>query len=221
MQANVKQPDSGRRTVRRDALLTAALELFLSHGFAATRVEAIAQRAGVGKGSVYLHFRNKEELFQAVIDDGIVAQIEQAEAVASDFTGTATELLTTMLHINLIDFWGSPSSGIYKLIIAESQQFPELAANYYRNITRRAQTLLENILQLGIQQGEYRAMDVPYTARFILSSLDNELVLAHSLGMCADGEFDAHRFIDALLDLMTNGLTRPTNSGEPVRGSPS
>jgi AcrR family transcriptional regulator len=207
------QPSSRRPGASREAVLSAALEMFLQNGFAATRVEDIAQRAGVGKGSVYLHVRNKQELFQAVIDEGVIAHIEQAEAFAVDFSGSATELMNTLLHNNLVDFWDSPSSGIYKLIIAESQQFPELAARYYHKVTRRARKLLEDILQLGIAQGEYRAMDVPYTARIILGALDNELIQAYSLGTHADDTFDAHRFIDALLAFATRGLGTAAQPG--------
>ena len=205
MPVTANQPQSSSR----EAVLAAALELFLQRGFAATRVADIAERAGVGKGSVYLHVRNKQELFAAVIDAGVIARIEQAEMVAGDFSGSATELLTTLLNNNLIEFWGSQSSGIYKLIIAESQQFPELAAVFYRTVTRRAHKLFETILQLGIDRGEYRAMDVSYTARIIVDALDNELLLAHSLGEHADKAFDARRFVAALLALVTVGLIRP------------
>jgi len=83
-------------------LLAAALDEFLEQGFQAARVEDIARRAGVGKGSVYLHFRNKEELFAAVIESGVVARLEEAEAFAQGFSGSATELLSQVLHNNLI-----------------------------------------------------------------------------------------------------------------------
>jgi AcrR family transcriptional regulator len=205
MPVTANQPQSSSR----EAVLAAALELFLQRGFAATRVADVAERAGVGKGSVYLHVRNKQELFAAVIDAGVIARLEQAEMVAGDFSGSATELLTTLLNNNLIEFWGSQSSGIYKLIIAESQQFPELAAVFYRTVTRRARKLFETILQLGIDRGEYRAMDVSYTARIIVDALDNELLLAHSLGEHDDKAFDAQRFVTALLALVTVGLIRP------------
>jgi AcrR family transcriptional regulator len=205
MPVTANQPQSSSR----EAVLAAALELFLQRGFAATRIADIAERAGVGKGSVYLHVRNKQELFAAVVDAGVIARIEQAEMVADDFSGSATELLTTLLNNNLIEFWGSQSSGIYKLIIAESPQFPELAAVFYRTVTRRARKLFESILQLGIDRGEYRAMDVPYTARIIVDALDNELLLAHSLGEHDDQAFDTQRFVTALLALVTVGLIRP------------
>ena len=216
MQATAEKTAPRGSGATRDAILSAALALFLHSGFAATRVEDIAQRAGVGKGSVYLHFRNKEELFQAVIDEGIVTSLEQAEAAATDFTGSATELLASMLHNNLVEFWGGPASGVYKLIIAESQHFPELSANYYRMVTLRARKLLESILQLGIDRGEYRPMDVVYTARFILGALDNELILAHSLAAHGGDRLAAHRYIDALLQVVTAGLAGPAVPPAPA-----
>lgn len=199
-----RQP-ARRRPVSRDALLAAALELFLERGFSATRVEDIARRADVGKGSIYLHFRTKEELFQAVVDAGLLSRLEQAEQLSAGFSGSATELLQTLLNNNLLEFWGSASSGIPKLVIAEAEQFPDIAADYYRRITVRTRRILERILQRGIDQGEYRLMDVPYTARCILGALDYEVIIAHSLEAPHNKDFNPHQFIAALLELVTQG----------------
>jgi AcrR family transcriptional regulator len=214
MSANAPKPLSGKTKASREAILTAALELFLQRGVAATRVEDIASRAGVGKGSVYLHCTKKEELFEMVVAEDISARLLQAEVFASEFSGSANDLLATLLNTNLVEFWNSSSTGIYKLIIAESQQYPELAKNYYQNVTRRARKLFEDVLELGIEQGEYRAIDVPYTARIIVSLLDNELILAHSLGAYADQQFDAQRFIDALLAMIAHGAGPLDNSAD-------
>ena len=216
MVTNTAEIEPPCQNTSRDALLKAALEIFLNRGFHAARIEDIAQLAGLGKGSVYLHFSTKENLFQAVIDAGIGARLEQAELLASEYPGTATELLATMLHNNLIEFWDSPSSGIYKLVIAESHSFPELAANYHETIIQRAQILIEQILNLGIANGEYRDIDVAYTARFILDSLNNELIQAHAFAEHVDSPFDAHRFIDVLLSVVTQGVgqNRVARSGD-------
>jgi AcrR family transcriptional regulator len=213
---------STKTKASREAILAAALELFLQHGVAATRVEDIATRAGVGKGSVYLHFQTKEELFKVVVAEGISARLHQAEKFASEFTGSANDLLTALLNTNLVEFWNSSSTGLYKLVVAESQQYPELAKNYYQDVTCRVRKLFEDILQLGIKQGEYREVDVPYTARIIVSLLDNELILAHSLGVYARKKFDAQRFIDALLAMVAHGVGPLNNfaaTGDTVRGS--
>jgi AcrR family transcriptional regulator len=192
----------------REALLGAALELFLQRGFAATRVEDIAARAGISKGAVYLHYANKEALFRGVVEAGVLASLEQAEQLAADFRGSATELLGTLLQNNLLEFWGSPSSGIAKLVIAESQQFPGLAESFNEVVTGRARQLLESILQLGIDQGVYRQVDIRYTARCILNALDHEVVLAHSLAPEFRQDFEPQRYVEVLLQLVVSGVSR-------------
>jgi len=198
--AETTVPD--KRPPTREALLDAALTLFLERGFAATRVEDIAVQAGISKGAVYLHFATKKELFEGVVQAGVLQRLEQAEQLAAGFEGSAMELLTTMLQNNLLEFWGSPSSGIVKLVIAESQQFPELAIQYYETVTGRARELLEQIIRHGLERGEFRELDPDYTARVILNALDYELVLNHTLGPDARGRSEPHRYIEALLRLI-------------------
>ncbi len=190
----------------RVALLEAAQALFLENGFAATRVEDIATRAGFSKGTVYLYFPTKRDLFCAVVEAGIVERLAQAEALADNFSGSASELLATMLRNNLLEFWGSPSAGIPRLVIAESKQFPDIAAGFFANVTGRARQLLARVLQFGVEQGEYRDIDVEYTARCILNALDFELIAAHARGADVDTDFDPQRYIDTLLTLVATGV---------------
>lgn len=211
MPASAEHVSTGRRSNSRDRLLDAALTLFLERGFAATRVDDIAQRAAVSKGCVYLYFRTKQEIFEAVVDEAIVARIAQAEQFAADFDGSASELLEAVLTKNVLEFWDSPSSGIPKLILAESQQFPELAASHFQDITLRARRFIESILQLGIDKGEYRAIDVPYVARCILNALDHELITQHSAGIASSGgsEIDPAHYVSTLLNLIHAGIRQP------------
>jgi len=215
MNASPDDLPGSRRSESRERLLDSALILFLERGFAATRVEDIAQRAGVSKGCVYLYFRTKDEIFQAVVDEAIVARIARAEQFAADFSGSASELLKAVLTNNLLEFWGSQSSGIPKLVLAESQQFPELAASHFQRITLRARRLIESILQLGINSGEYRAMDAAYAARCILNSLDYELVTQHCAGIAESGAnaLDPEHYVNTLLELIHSGI-RQTETRE-------
>ena len=91
-----------------------------------------------------------------------------------------------------------------------SPRFPQLAADYHQSIIVRARALIEATLQLGVDQGEYRDIDVATTARIILDALDNELVQAHALPTQAE-PFVPHRYLDTLVELVTRGITR-----EPV-----
>ena len=86
-----------RKDARPQELLAAALEQFVERGYAATRLEDVAKRAGVSKGTLYLYFTNKEELFKAVVRENIVQAIGEAEQDAAVFEGHSGELLRTIL----------------------------------------------------------------------------------------------------------------------------
>ena len=89
-------------------------------------------------------------------------------------------------------------------------RFPQLAADYQQSVMARARALIEATLQLGIEQGEYRDIDVATTARIILDALDNELLQAHAFPAQAE-PFEPHRYLDTLVELVTQGIAR-----EPV-----
>jgi AcrR family transcriptional regulator len=203
-----------RQPETRPAQLTAAaLTLFLERGFAATRMEDIAQLAGVSKGTLYVYFDTKEELFRAVVREGIVPLIERAEAAVADFDGSAQALLSTLLHGLLLEFWGSPSSGIPKMLIADANQFPGLAADYFREISLRTRQLMEEILQRGIDTGEFRPLDVAYAARIILAALDHQAVLQHSMAVHDPEPLEPERFVDTVLDVLIKGMLAPGQRG--------
>lgn len=202
-------PRRVRREVSPAQLTAAALDLFLERGFAATRMEDVAKRAGVSKGAIYLYFPNKEALFHAVVLAGVVSRVEEAEATMAAHQGSARDLIDALMHGVLLDFWGSPSSGIPKLIIAEAKVFPELARDYFESVNLRTREMLERILQRGVDEGEFRDMDVHNTARAILSALEHQPVLYHSLGSHDPRPLDPRPFVDAVLDLVIRGLLAP------------
>jgi len=193
-------------------LTAAALELFLENGFASTRMEDIARRSGVSKGALYLYFETKDELFRAVVQEGIVGLIEQAEAAFAASTGSARELLTSLMRGIVPQFWDSPSSGIPKLVIAEAQNFPALTAEYFESISLRTRKLMENILQRGVDRGEFRPLDVHCTARAILAALDHQAILQHSVAVHDPEPLEPERYVDAVLDLVSHGALAERSS---------
>lgn len=195
-----------RREVCPEQLTAAALDLFLERGFAGTRMEDVARQAGVSKGAIYLYFPTKEALFHAVVLEGVVARVEEAEAAVAAHQGSTRELLDRLMHGVLLDFWGSSSSGIPKLIIAEARAFPELARDYYEAVNLRTRELMERILQRAVDEGEFRDMDIHNTARAILAMLEHQPILYHSLGVHDPQPMEPRPFVDATLDLVTNGL---------------
>ena len=204
-----------RRTRRKESrpgeLLEAALELFIERGFAATRLEDVASRAGVSKGTLYLYFKSKEELFKAVVRGGILPAIERAEGLVGQFTGSAGELLRAVVTGIWSNVGGTLLSGIPKLVIAESGNFPDLAQFYYQEVIRRGLAVMAGILRRGIQQGEFRKLDVEPTARAMMGPILLMLLWRHSFQIFESEPLSAERYFDSYLKLVLDGLRKPSS----------
>lgn len=152
-------------------ILNAALAVFGEHGLAATRLDDIAKRAGLSKGTIYLYFANKEELFRAVVEQTVVSQIEAGEQLAASPTASATETLTEFMG----KYWSFIRSGefapIFRLIHAEILDFPDLARFYADEVVARGHRLIMSIIGRGIETGEFRDIDPAVAARMLNAPL--------------------------------------------------
>jgi len=220
MKAANKRGNKSRRERRKESrpseLLAAALELFVERGFAATRLDDVAARAGVSKGTLYLYFTGKDDLFKAVVRGGILPAIAKAEARVGEFTGGAGELFRTIVSGMWSNVGSTLLSGIPKLIIAESGNFPDLARFYYEEVILRGLALMANILKRGIQQGEFRRLDVEATARAMMGPLLLMMLWRHSFQAHVSDPLSAERYIDSYVALVLEGLRAPTPEGTAV-----
>jgi AcrR family transcriptional regulator len=214
VKATDKRGNKSRRERRKESrpseLLAAALELFVERGFAATRLDDVAARAGVSKGTLYLYFTGKDELFKAVVRGGILPAVAKAEALVGEFTGGASELFRTVVSGMWSNVGSTLLSGVPKLIIAESGNFPDLARFYYQEVILRGLALMANILKLGIQQGEFRGLDVEPTARAMMGPLLLMMLWRHSFQAHESDPLSAERYLDSYLTLVLEGLRAPT-----------
>ncbi len=127
-ETTIAKPRWERRKEARPAeLVSAALELFVEKGYAGTRLDDVAGRAGVSKGTLYLYFENKEELFKAVVRENIVARISQSADEVLHFEGSSAELVRRLMATWWDEYGSSTAGGIGKLMMAESGNFPEIA----------------------------------------------------------------------------------------------
>ncbi len=212
-----------RRSRRKDArpgeLLDAALDLFVEHGYAATRVEAVAERAGVSKGTLFRYFASKEALFQAVVHQHLVGLLDEWSASIDGHGGPSADLL----RASLLQWWervgASRTSGITKLVLTEAAQFPELGAFYQQEVIARGHALLRRILLRGMASGEFRAVDVDHTIHALTSPMLFLIVWKHSLAPCVprQGALDPGQFIDAQIDLLLHGLLSARQNPCPVK----
>ena len=218
MQTNDPAQRRRRKKARPQELLDAALALFVQKGFAATRAEEVALLAGVSKGTLYLYYPSKEELLKAVIAHFLSDRIAEGAAQTAGFCGTATELLQGIL----IDWWTqiyeSPAAGVFKLVITEARNFPEIASFYHREVVERGDDLLGGIVRQGIAQGEFRPVDVDHAVHSLVLPLVMVCLHRHSLGACtpADWHLDGSAFIAQHVHLVLAGLSmRPPAAPSP------
>ena len=144
-----------RSAARKEAILTAALEEFSASGFAAARLEDVAKRAGVAKGTIYLYFADKETLFQELARSmlsPLVGHIEGFAAADVPFRVLADNLVEVMVR----EVLGTPRKDIIRLIISEGTRFPALAEFYHREVLSKVIVALRQVLQRAVDRGELR-----------------------------------------------------------------
>ncbi|MDE2605757.1 MAG: TetR/AcrR family transcriptional regulator [Burkholderiales bacterium] len=197
-----------RKEARPGELLDAALELFVEKGFAATRSEEVAARAGVSKGTLFLYFPSKEELFKAVVRENLAGRFAEWQKEFGSFEGPTSDMLRYGMRVWWERVGATRASGITKLMISEARNFPELAAFYQQEVIRPGTDLVRRILQRGVDRGEFRAVDIDYAIFGIVAPMLFMTMMKHSLGVCAPQDYplDAQRYLDTQVDLLLNGL---------------
>jgi AcrR family transcriptional regulator len=199
----------GRWRRRKDArpaeILSAALASFAERGFAATRLDDVAARAGVTKGTLYLYFRSKEDLFKAVVRQELVPNIERAEAMIANSAAPSAVLLEQLIRL-FAGVMQSPLSAIPKLVLTEASNFPDLARFYLDEVVERGKGLLRGLLERGIQAGEFRPIDTESTVMCIIAPLLLAALWRHSFERHSGSPLDIDALCRAHLDLLRHGL---------------
>ena len=197
-----------RKDARPSELTAAALELFVEKGFAATRLEDVAARAGVSKGTLYLYFDSKEELFKAVIQSAVLPVLAEGEQIFESFSGTASDLLRQLVNGWWRLFGSTALSGIPKLMISEAGNFPEIARYYHDNVIVRGKRLFTRALERGIASGEFRPIDVEYAVQVLLGPLVLKVLWRHSFATCGcvPKDLDPERYLATCIDIVLDGV---------------
>ena len=205
-----------RKEARPGELLDAALDLFVEKGFAATRSEEVAARAGVSKGTLFLYFPSKEELFKAVVRENISGRFAEWMKEFEEFEGSTADMVRYCMHVWWQRIGATRASGITKLMISEARNFPELAAFYQQEVIRPGTDLVRRILRRGVERGEFRPIDLEYTVFSIVAPKICLIRMKHSLGACVPDEYplDPERYVNAQVESLLYGLcVRPEDQG--------
>jgi AcrR family transcriptional regulator len=204
-----------RKETRPQELLDAALELFVEKGFAATRSEEVARRAGVSKGTLYLYYPSKEELFKAVVRQSLSHIIAEGLELAESFEGSTSDLLVKLMKTWWQRVGNTPAAGIHKVVLAEVRNFPELAQFYTDEVIVPADRLFSTTVQRGIDRGEFRPLPVHEVAHALIAPMIFLALHRHSFGACpVDGvDVDPAQLMHTQLEITLRGLE--------VRAAPS
>ena len=203
--------NQGRRERRKEArpgeLLDAALDLFVEKGFAATRSEEVAVRAGVSKGTLFLYFPSKEELFKAVVRSTIMPRVAALEAAVAAAEATASVLLAS-----LVQRWSEllqipQICAIPKLVLSEAGNFPELSRFYHDEVITRGLGLVRGLLRRGIADGEFRTIDVDNAAFTVVGPLILSMLWRHSLEPHGAAALDGAALARSHTDLLLRALS--------------
>jgi AcrR family transcriptional regulator len=190
-----------RKESRPSELLAAALELFVERGYTATKLDEVASRAGVSKGTLYLYFENKEELLKAVVRESIGRNIAEAQALVENFHGPSTELLRQVIDGWWATIGDSPASGISKLMMSECGNFPEIAAFYVDEVITPAHQVMQATIERGIARGEFRALPDPQLfVRIVIAPLVMLTLWKNSFGPCCNQPLDPQKYLATHLD---------------------
>ena len=204
-----------RKEARPGELLDAALDLFVEKGFAATRVEEVAARAGVSKGTLFLYFHSKEDLFKAVVRENISNRYSEWSAEIEAFEASSADMVGYCLNSWWDRTGATPASGITKLMLSEAQNFPEIALFYQQEVIKPGHALIRRILQRGIDSGEFRVMDLDYAVYSLIAPMIYLLLAKHSAEICiaSDVALDPKKYIASQLEIILPGmLARPAQA---------
>jgi AcrR family transcriptional regulator len=205
-----------RKDARPGEIVAAALACFAERGFAATRLDDVAKRAGVTKGTLYLYFANKEDLFKAVVRQSVVANIAFSEALVDESPEPAPVVLEELVA-RLSAAVMAPASAIPKIVIAEAGNFPDIARFYLEEVIHRGLGLFRKLLKLGIARGEFAPMDVDATAYCIVAPMMMGMLWRHSFERHEKRPFDADAMCRAHLHLVSWGLGSSRKAGTKPR----
>jgi AcrR family transcriptional regulator len=190
---------AARAAERRQAIIDAALDEFVARGFAATRLDDVAKRAGVAKGTIYLHFTDKEALFQELIRTALVPLIGRLAAPPPS-GGSVRAALEAFAQTFAEEVVSTRRGDIVRLIIAEGTRFPAIADFYYREVVSRGIAGMGALIELGIARGEIKQEGLKRFPQIVVAPAIVAVVWQGLFGRHAP--LDANEMLRVHLDLI-------------------
>jgi len=203
-QAASKAPVRRRKEARPAEIVAAGIAEFATHGFANARLDRIATRAGIAKGTIYLYFPSKEALFVAAIEDHVINLMKETESDLTGFDGSTEALLRRLLERVYAKIVTPENQSLLRILISESQRVPELAATYHEMTFARGMGILTAVIERGVARGEMEESAVTRTPLLIMAPA--VFMGVHNLIFADLEELDFEQFFEGHLEPVLRGL---------------
>ncbi len=195
-----------RPDARPDEVLDAALDAFMAHGYAATRMEDVARACGLSKAALYLYFPSKEAIFRALV----AGRLQPLRDAAETAVAAANEDVVGGLRA-IIGFWVKVAdderlAALPRLVLSEAAQFPEIAAAYHEMMVARASQAISGLIGRGIAQGLFRPVDPEAAARMLLAPLAMDLWRRNAFAGLEPASRSPSEVAEMTLDLFLKGV---------------
>jgi AcrR family transcriptional regulator len=195
-----------RPEARPEEILCAALEVFSEQGFARTKLDDVARRAGISKGTLYLYFDSKEALFRAMVLAKLEATLAHVEEFVRNWEGNTPDLLRHFIT----EYWNLANQPqklrLSRVVLSELANFPELARWYYQEVILRVRRVIEQILARGIARGELRDVPTAFTARALQILVVNVAQFRHYLQGYDPAPLSSDELLAGIIDLYLHGV---------------
>ena len=195
-----------RKQARPGEILDAALKVFAQKGFAAARMDDIAEEAGITKGTIYLYFENKEAMFKSLVREAVGTTLASVAADIQAHPGSAKFLLRMVLTRVAQRLVDSDKSVLPKIVIGESSNFPWLAEFYRFEVIERGLQLFISLVERGIAEGEFRRLPAAHIARLCVAPILLGAVWRVTFSHLDSEPYDYRGLIDTHLDVLFRGL---------------
>jgi AcrR family transcriptional regulator len=197
-----------RKEARPQEILEAALMVFAEKGYAAARMDDIAARAGVTKGTIYLYFDNKEAVFKTLVRDSIGDTLARVVEAAERFEGSASDLLRLMLRTIGQFVRASDRVVLPKIVIGELGNFPELMRFYREEVVEKGLATLGSVISRGVARGEFRDIAPEHAARLCIAPILLAAVWRTTFARIDSETYDLEGLIETHIDVLLRGLAR-------------
>jgi AcrR family transcriptional regulator len=197
-----------RKDARPQEILEAALAVFAERGFAAARMQQIASRAGVSKGTIYLYFESKEAVFRALVHEVLGTQIVRFADHARESSGPVAPVIADILR-GIGEFIAANNRVVLpKIVVAEAGNFPDLARIYREEVIEKGLGLFAGLLKKGMASGEFRNLPIPHAVRLCIAPVLLAAIWRTTFAQLDSEPYDYAGLIETHIATLLRGLQR-------------